>query len=601
MQLIKYALSQINSIGNKIFFSILLFLIIPFLITFNLIDKPLEKVIEQKIGESAREALTLINFNVEIILQDMLKSSVEISKNPNVVTLLKNPNHYSDYEKLRLKDEVLNNMFSSFYSDTYVTLTDYQGNWYSTRYIESSQIPSYIGSQWYKDLLDKPNQLRWIFNYTDFIYIDKTPIISLIKTVTDHQTKQNLGLLIYSVAETDIRKYLSTLEGQVFLIDEEGTVVSSPDKDRIGNNVTGEAFMTGVGERSEGQVIVTTDETKWIVNYDTVEQTAWKIVQIIPYDTVFKQIFDIREMNIWIVALIFLIFMIITLTISFGISRPLKLLNKRMQGAEAKNFDSMLSIAGPKEIATLIGTYNKMIKQIKELLIRLKEEFQQKEDMRFQALQAQINPHFILNTLNNIKWMAYIKQDREVGDMLSSLGIILESSIGRGGSSLIRLREEIHYIENYISLMKLKYNEKLSVQYSIPDELLDCEVIKFILQPIIENSIYHGIEAIAGQGEIRIEAKVEEGRFIISVYDNGVGMSKDKLDQVNDWLEQRSSGKLPHRIGIKNVHDRIRLQYGESFGIQIRSVPSEGTIVDVLLPLKKLEERTDEIESTSGR
>lgn len=600
MRRLRNLLFQINTIGNKIFFSILFFLIVPFVITFYWIDKPLEKVIEQKIGDSAKEALTLINFNVEIILQDMLKSSVEISKNPNVVTLLKDPGRYTEYEKLRLKNDVLNNMFSSFFSDTYITLTDMKGTWYSTRYIDDNLYPHIMDMPWYQDMTNGGNQLRWMFNYQDFLYIDNRPIISLVRTISDPGTNESLGLLIYGVAERDFRNYLSSLEGEVFLIDNEGTVVSSPVTTTIGQKVSGESYMEEIWKRPAGQHIAGAGDDKRIVNFDTLHQTGWKIVQVIPYDTVFKEIFDIRKINIGIVLIIFCLFMIITLSISYRMSKPLKLLNRQMQSAEKTNFDSMLKVGGPKEISTLIGTYNKMSEQIRNLLGRLKQEFQRKEDMRFRALQAQINPHFILNTLNNIKWMAYIKQDREVGDMLSSLGTILESSIGRDGSSLIPLREEIHYIENYISLMKLKYNEKLSVYYSVPSELMNREVIKFSLQPILENSIGHGIEYIAGQGEIHIKAQEIEGRLILSVRDNGIGMSEEKLRHVRDGLIRVSDEGQSNRIGIRNVHDRIRLQYGSGYGVQVRSWRNEGTIVEMVLPSIKREGTADGIESTAG-
>ncbi|WP_010276085.1 sensor histidine kinase [Paenibacillus senegalensis] len=581
-------------------FSILFFLIVPFVITFYWIDKPLENVIEQKIGDSAREALTLINFNVEIILQDMLKSSVEISKNPDVITLLKDPGRYSEYEKLRLKNDVLNNMFSSFFSDTYITLTDMKGTWYSTRYIDSSQYSHIVQKPWYQEMLSGGNQLRWMFNYQDFLYIDNRPIISLVRTITDPATNEDLGLLIYGVAERDFRNYLSTLEGEVYLIDDEDTVVSSPVTAMIGSSVSAESYMEEIWKRSRGQHIAGEGEDKRIVNFDTLHQTGWKIVQVIPYDTVFKEIFDIRKINIGIVLVIFFLFMMITLSISYRMSKPLKLLTRKMQSAEKTNFNSMLKVTGPREISTLIGTYNKMAEQIRRLLERLKQEFQQKEDMRFKALQAQINPHFILNTLNNIKWMAYIKQDREVGDMLSSLGTILESSIGRDGSSLIPLKQEIHYIENYISLMKLKYNEKLTVCYSIPDELMNCEVIKFCLQPILENSISHGIDYIAGQGEIHIKAQEIEGRLILSVRDNGIGMSEEKLRQVTDGLSCAAEEGKEKRIGIRNVHDRIRLQYGNGYGVRVRSWVNEGTIVELVLPSIKREGTANGSESAAG-
>ncbi|WP_054404656.1 sensor histidine kinase [Paenibacillus solani] len=256
-------------------------------------------------------------------------------------------------------------------------------------------------------------------------------------------------------------------------------------------------------------------------------------------------------------------------------------------------------MAGPKEISSLIETYNKMVTEIRQLLNRVKDEYQQKEDMRFRALQAQINPHFVLNTLNNIKWMAYIRNDKEVGDMLSSLGAVLEQSIGRGGT-LIPLRQEIQYIENYIELMKMKFNDKLSMEYDIEDELMDQEVIKIMLQPVIENSLIHGIEPMNGAGRIIVRARLEDDHFLLTAEDNGVVISPEKLQELEARLAAGSE-ELPERIGIKNVHDRIRLQYGEPYGIQIHSKVHEGTTVAFLLPFKKVQEGDhDDLISDAG-
>ncbi|NIK76569.1 two-component system sensor histidine kinase YesM [Paenibacillus castaneae] len=589
-----------NSIRNKIFFSILLFLIIPFLLTFYFMDKPLEKVIEQKIGSATQDALYLVNFNIELFLLDMLQSAVNITINPDVANMLKDPNSISEYEKLRLNDTELNRLFSSYFTNTYVTLFDRYGNSHSTSYMGEGLYQEYTASDWYKAMMSKPYQIKWMFNDKKLMYMDRKPIITLVKTITDLQSSQNIGMVAFSVAEKDIRKYLTGLEGEIYLIDASGKVVSSQTKEMIGESVAEQKYMPSIWKNTKGQEIIKKDGQKWIVNYDTVHLNGWKIVQLVPYDTVFKQIFDIRKANIIIFIIIFIIFSIITLSISYGISKPLKLLKKRMQELEEKQFYSAISITGPEEISSLIQTYNKMVKEIRGLLHKVKDEYEQKEDMRFRALQAQINPHFILNTLNNIKWMAYIRNDAEVGDMLSNLGGILEGSIGRG-ASLIPLRQELDYIENYIGLMKMKYQEKLSFEMDVPDELMDQEVIKIMLQPIIENCLVHGIESINGIGRIVISARNEEECFVLKVWDNGAGIDQNRVEEIQSRLAAGPSEPPPERIGVKNVHDRIKLQYGEPFGICLSSKPNEGTKVEYVLPIKKVQKGTiDEAKGDVG-
>jgi len=600
MERFKQWASGINSIRNRIFFSILLFLVIPFLLSNQYLDKPMERAIEQKISKSSQDALVLMTFNVQLFLEDMLNSAVDITTNDDTKKMLKDPDAFTHWQKLRLNDVTLNRSFSSYFSNTYVTLFDRHGNWYSTRYLEESRYQEYIHSDWYEKMISRPYQIRWMFNNQQFLYTDREPILSLVKSITELQSNQNIGMIVFSVTEKDIRKYLTGLEGDVYLVDKEGNIVSSPNREMIGKSVAEESYMSSLWTKRRGQAMVEKADQKYIVNFDTVDLNGWKIVQKVPYDAVFKEIYDLRKTKSLIVLLIFGIFAVITLSISYGMSRPLKLLKKRMQVLEEKDFHSVLSVAGPKEISSLIETYNKMVTEIRQLLNRVKDEYQQKEDMRFRALQAQINPHFVLNTLNNIKWMAYIRNDKEVGDMLSSLGAVLEQSIGRGGT-LIPLRQEIQYIENYIELMKMKFNDKLSMEYDIDDELMDQEVIKIMLQPVIENSLIHGIEPMNGAGRILVRARLEDDHILLTVEDNGVGISPEKLQELETRLAAGSE-ELPERIGIKNVHDRIRLQYGEPYGIQIHSKVHEGTTVAFLLPFKKVQEGDhDDLKSDAGR
>ncbi|GIP35720.1 sensor histidine kinase [Paenibacillus sp. J2TS4] len=579
-----------GSIRSKIFFSIVVFLIIPFLISFYYIDRPLEKVIEKKIGNSSQDALSLVNMNIEAVLQDMFKLSTDLSIDPDVIHLLKNPGKLGEYDQLEIKQSILHKL--SFYNFTaYVAILDRQGNWISTRHAEPSKYEELTQTDWYQELTREPSKLIWFYSH-NYTFADHSPVISLAKNVFDPLTHNPVGVLLFSVSEGDIGKYLSRLDGDTFILDKDGIVMSSPNKAVLGKLISQDLDNPGIWLEPKGQTIVEKHENKSIVNYSTFNQTGWKIVQAIPYDMVFKEIFDIRRANIAITIVIFILFILITITISYSISKPLKSLARKMLAFEEQSSESVFIVKGPKEISLLADTYNKMIRRINELMQRLKEQYQQKEELRFKALQAQINPHFILNTLNNIKWMAYIRNAREVGDMLSNLGGIMESAIGRG-ENLIPLRHELDYIRNYTALMKIKYNEKLTVDYDVPDELLSVQVVKFMLQPIIENCIQHGIEPLREKGVVKIRAEVEGSHMILTVQDNGVGMDRDKLRKIQGFLSSGSEVAQGERIGIKNVHDRIKLQYGASYGVTVESILGEGTKVRLSLPYQSMMEREE--------
>ncbi|WP_284645199.1 sensor histidine kinase [Paenibacillus silviterrae] len=574
-----------NSIHNQFLFFIILFLIIPLFLSMFWVFKPLEKVIEQKIGKATEEALYQVDFHIERFLHEMLKSAVDISTNSNVINMLQYPNELSYYDKLRLTDSVINKLYTTYLAETHITLLDRKGNWISNKVITPELYDHIVSSDWYKELIKEPMGIRWLTNDTaNYIYLDKKRMVTLAKTITNQQTNENIGIVLLSVNESDISSFFEKLEGEAALLNEQGGFVAGALSE--GFLMPGTEDSDNIWESMKGQFISQKGNSKSIISYDTITATGWKLVQVIPHDKVFKEIFDIRRTSLLTTGFIVLAFLLLAVSIAYSVSKPLKLLNKRMQEIEKNDFNSSLSLSGPKEISTVIESYNHMARQIRELLGRLKEEYEQKEDMRFRALQAQINPHFILNTLNNIKWMAYIRNDREVGEMLSSLGSMMEGSIGRG-DKLITLKEEMEYVKHYITLMKLRYNEKLSVDFAIPESLYHHEVIKFMLQPIVENSIIHGIEQLDRDGVIRVEAEAKDERLVIRVIDNGLGIEPEQLLELQQSLLNGVTDSKS--IGVRNVHERIRLQYGEGYGLRFESTYGEMTKVELELPLRSTE------------
>ncbi|MEK3917951.1 sensor histidine kinase [Paenibacillus sp. FSL H7-0331] len=574
-----------RTIQGKIFVSMFFFLIIPFCLTFFYLDKPLEKTIESKIGTSIQDALNLVSLNIDNTLEQMLNSITAISLDQNILSMLKKPSQYTDYEKFRISNNMMKTLHNSYLINTenYLTFMDFSGGLYTSWYAMPGKYEQLKSTSWYPDILNSKDRFLWIYQPDNYTFTDKRPLISVAKLIRDTSSNDNIGIVMISIVESDIRKILMQLEGEVFLIDKNGIVLSHAEPSFFRKDLSGEPYIQKVIKTEKGQMIDEINNKKMIVSYRTIHKTDWKIVQLIPYDTVFKEIFNIRKANIFIVGVIFLVFLLISISISFRISKPLKLLKKKMADIDNQDSSDMIDVKGTDEIASLIHTYNKMIIRIKDLLDRLKMEYKQKEDMRFRALQSQINPHFILNTLNNIKWMAYIRKDHEVAEMLSCMAVILEGSIGRD-EDIITLKQEIAYIHNYVILQKIKYNELLSIIYDIPEDLLQCEVIKFILQPIVENSIYHGIDQMKGKGVIHIAATRLDHQLVIQIKDNGLGIDPVKLEEIRYSFTSKQDVRKINRVGIRNVHDRIQLQYGKKYGITIHSERFAGTIVEIVLP-----------------
>lgn len=281
-----------------------------------------------------------------------------------------------------------------------------------------------------------------------------------------------------------------------------------------------------------------------------------------------------------------------TVVISIGIAvfvfflirftKPITALVHSMSRVGTGNFQTSVEVRGNDEIALLAGNFNRMVTRLSELMERLNEEQRQKEEANFQSLQAQINPHFLFNTLNSIKLMAMLSNtNRNVSDMITALGKLLEFSM-KFQQRHVTLAQEIEYLELYMLLQKIRYQDQIDLDIHVPEQLKEIEVLKFSLQPIIENSIIHGGRLPLA---ISISAEAAEDGLLVTVRDNGNGVTREQLAEMRDKLEQpdaKYSG-----IGISNVDRRIRLYCGASYGITLRSIESGGLEVQIKFPLRK--------------
>ena len=222
-----------------------------------------------------------------------------------------------------------------------------------------------------------------------------------------------------------------------------------------------------------------------------------------------------------------------------------------------------------------------MVRRLHELMDEVVIEQEKKRKSEFDALQAQINPHFLYNTLDSIVWMVESERYQEAIFMVTALANLFRISLSKG-KNIISIREEIEHAQNYLYIQKIRYKNRFQVDIDIDPEIHECSTIKLIVQPLLENAIYHGVEYMDGEGEIKVRGYLKEGEVYIDVTDNGLGIPEEALDYV--LTDEKREHKKGSGIGLSNVHQRIQLYFGKAYGLEIESILDEGTTIHIHLP-----------------
>jgi two-component system, sensor histidine kinase YesM len=264
---------------------------------------------------------------------------------------------------------------------------------------------------------------------------------------------------------------------------------------------------------------------------------------------------------------------------------PLKRVIRAMNEAKKGNLSICIKDDSKDEIGEVAENFNMMLNEIRNLMDNIRHKERQKRDAELKTLQAQINPHFLSNTLNTVKWLASMQKADNIEKLITALIQLLHASTGKG-EDMIPLHEELEYIKSYISIQEYKYFDKFKVNYEIEQGILEHKVPRFLLQPVIENSIIHGIEPMEGQGLIVVKAYLYDGDIKLTVKDDGVGIPPETLKSIRSQGDTGSRSRFSG-IGIVNVHERIQLLFGDKYGIHIESIPGLFTTVEITLPTIK--------------
>jgi len=386
---------------------------------------------------------------------------------------------------------------------------------------------------------------------------------------------------------SDLRSDRQWADGEMFfMLDSNNRIMLHPDEAMLGEYYTNEDVLSMVEQVEKEPTILSVEGRSCIVYATEVNHTGWKLFYIIPYSFFKSQPNTIINVFLLIIIPCAVIACIIALYTALSIYKPINRLTEQMSVSPSDALAHRSSEEGPLEIRAMAHSYNLLMERITGLLAETEEHAQAQKSLEMSMLRAQIMPHFLYNTLNVIKCLSASGDPEAVQHAVKSLISLLRSSIG-SNRDIVELRQEIDYVNNYIYLQLLRLDLNLTLKWHIEDALLSYMVPRFILQPIVENALIHAFPDLTADNRITITASVDEEQQMlrITVADNGVGLSQD----ANQILTRKLTGLEAYSfnaVGLPNVNERIRLLFGDAYGIQIQNL-AQGCEVTLILPVRK--------------
>jgi len=413
----------------------------------------------------------------------------------------------------------------------------------------------------------------------DVIY-DRCGIL-LVKQFHHSDSRIIAGYLVIRVDESFFSRLYQDIEigegATVNLIDRNGVVLSSTDKQAIGK-----LFVDANGNKVTEQAHIQIKDQDMMYLYYPVQISDLTAVAVIPQGFIRNDAIEIASVISKIVMICIVISLLLTLFITQSISRPLNQLTNKMQLVREGDFAPLPDDQHRDELATVRNIFNHMLRTIDRLIGEIKDGEREKAALQIKALTAQINPHFINNTLGSIKLVASMQNATSIESMVASLSNILSAIMGKG-EDCIPIRQELALLEDYMNLQQYRSFDAIDYYTDIDERILDSPIPRFTLQPVVENCIVHGFSGIRQIGEIRVEGKVLNNNVLLSITDNGCGIPSERITKL---LHEETDRDKQNRIGIYNVDRRIRLLFGEQYGLQIDSDEGVYTRVEIRLPLK---------------
>jgi two-component system, sensor histidine kinase YesM len=594
----KQRMFEPRSFRFKVIFISIICLIIPAIISLSIYNYLTKDTLKDQALSNANRELIIANEYVEKLLEDMLYITNFVQLDAEMNTILKEKalrtkvdgTEYQNY----MDDSKINKTIENITlvgEKSYVTILLKNGKSYKNYSTYDYNPSGMLEEKWFEKL----NHLQgyesvWIDSKPTVFKSDKreNPYqISVARTLRDG----NLGIygyVIVTIMETKINQIFENMKGheEMMILDSSNKILSHRDHLKIGEQFQYSEQLT---KNNSSNIFQISDKDYLIAEHD-ISFTGWKLVSLVPYKQAINQINSIFSKVFTVQIVSFTIFLILMASLLRTITKPIVHLGKIAEAVKRGNLAIRSRLRGRDEVGKLAESFDHMLDRVNEMIHEITDTQERKRKAELDMLQAQINPHFLFNVLNSIRMKVLVKGDKESANMISSLSKLLRMTIDKN-KEVISFREEVQIVLDYINIMNMRQKEQVKVEISVHEEAYSLQIPRFILQPIIENSIIHGLNQSAGTIVVRTELR--ENQLVIMIEDNGQGMDEDSLSKLKRKLVEstgtdkntNTNNKGFSSLGLSNVYERMFITFGGSFRMDIKSLPGAGT--KVILTIQK--------------
>jgi two-component system, sensor histidine kinase YesM len=591
----RYLLLRDQSFMKKLFVFASLFVILPVLSVGVISYQRSAMELEEEVKQSSSLVINQVESHIEYYLQDFEVTSLKIMNSKELAAFI------DLYSRASVSNEELDKNVRNYLVSQEFSRPDISN---ITILSDNGKVIDTLGSRnfypayklrdeyWYSSV--PRNGMIMLVSRTLKLKNTNQPVISLVRRLYNPRNLQPIGMLVIDInfrrIEDILKKVTISNKGFFFILDTKGHYVYHPDYSKLGQKVENRLISNLIKKDSGSQVIE--GETKDLVTYTHSSNLGWTFFTSVEYRNLLEGINEIRK-TILVTICIALMFAYLT---GYGFAttliRPIRRLQQFMKKVEIGKLDGRVKVESKDEIGQLTRGFNNTVEKLSKLVeevyiskLREAELSIKQKEIEIKMLQSQMNPHFLYNTLETIRGMALEENRENIAMMSNSLGKLLRYNL-RNNSSTVTLSEELKFCEVYLQIQKVRFEDRFSHYFEIPEWAIETEVVKFSLQPLVENCFIHANGSNATNVTIIISViRESENAMRIIISDNGMGIKEKVLEEITRKLKQTTTNNDGLNIGIINVHQRIRYLFGDDFGISIHSSEGAGTRVEMRLPI----------------
>lgn len=580
----KYFLYSIKSTINTLYLSIIIiFISVSGWVSSMLATAQIEENAYKNVNDTIFQSINYLDY----MLSDVFQQLVAVSNDPRVLNLVGTkesdikPEYYVEIDKSL---QLVYSRYNVIIESVLIDLNQGEFLLYHSDYTSNPSVPY---DHYFNQYKGNKEGFYWRNIHQDQIFKTNDQVMSVFRVIEN----SDKGIVLFNLRddffEQVLNKSLIGKNGYLTLISPDGKYESKDVKEEYKLDQKTLHSLQRMKKESGQFSYESAAGEEMIVIYDTIQANKWRLAAIVPENEILNKVNYIKHVTVFFIIMMIVSAIFITNIVGKYISKPFEKMAEQMRTMNNQSLDFYDETSGPEEMKILHNGFKELFFRIQTLMDQIRLDQEEKRQLEFAIMHAQINPHFLYNTLYSIKGLCDMGLNKDASQMVSALSSFFRIGISKG-KEIISIKDEIEHIEHYLFIQEMRYGDDFTYEINIEQEILSYNIIKLSLQPLIENAIYHGVKQKRGLGKISIRGSEKEGSIHLEVADNGNGIEQDKLIEIKRELGESFQEKRGFiGIGLKSVNERINIHFGKEYGLVISSKPGQGTVVSIMIPKTK--------------